>query len=124
MNNSIKLLKKYKTEPTIGRTVEINEKLCLFSLRHYKSDITQEKLFFLKELKQITNEGFKMDENGSGVYHFKRDNSIIELDISIDDSIDIKPYIIYQEKNVKEDIDDLMKLDYLIFSILKSNDLQ
>lgn len=102
----------------------INDDVLLFSLRPSKVERTIKNTKFLKNLKKLNSNENITDENGSGVYYFKYDNCIIELDVSIEEQISIIPYLYVDYDKIKNEIIKLTEMDYLLFSVLKKNGLQ
>jgi hypothetical protein len=112
------------TDKIDGNHVEITSKLRLFNLRSYITEITNEKLTFLKELYEQSKKEYRTGTNYSAVYYFKAGNSIVELDINVKDFIDIKTYIQYKDDSIKYDLEHLMEMDQILHALLKKNGLQ
>jgi hypothetical protein len=79
----------------------------------------------LKKLQTHALPEFIKDSKGSGLYFFRAGDSIIEIDITIDDEIiSVVPYLHYKVELVKKDLKRIMDTDYMLFCLLRKHSLQ
>lgn len=128
MKKSIELLKKWHIEePNSYESVAplhyINR---LFSIREMTIKLQPKQLEFLKNLQKECINSLSVDVlNGSGRYFFKVGRSILELFIFIENGqMKIEPYLLYNDKDVQEDIQKIVHKEYMIFCLLKKWGLQ
>lgn len=112
------------TLPINGERVEMRDSLKLFSLHHMNTDPDNDKLLFLKELKKYALEEYIFDNKGSAIYFFKAGKSVIEIDISIEETIDIMPHICFNNEIVGEDLEQILWIDRFLYSFFKQVGLQ
>lgn len=122
---TVDLIKEFISEPSeTDEILEINEETKLFHIKEYKGTLSKEKILFLKNLYNLSIPDFRINKT-SAVYFFKAGETYIELDIMLDNKeIHIKPYIHYNNLDIKKDLYKINELDYLLYSILKTNNLQ
>ena len=112
------------TQPIEGDRVEITKKLHLFSLHHAAVDPEHELLVCLRALQQYADQEFVMDNQGSAIYFFRAGNSVIELDISVEETVDIRPHVCYHPDHVQEDLEQLLYTDRFLHAFFKQIGLQ
>lgn len=119
-------IKKHIAEkPNNGDRANMNEQTLIFKLAEYETNYTYDKMNIINKMIEYNKKENILDIRGSGIYNFNVGNSTIQLDLSInEDIINIKPYIIYQEKYIHDDLLKIMKLDNDLYHILKENNLQ
>ncbi|MDU9694224.1 hypothetical protein WKH56_07480 [Priestia sp. SB1] len=128
MKKSIELLKKWHIEePNSYQSIApLNNINRLFSIKEKTVSMEGTQLEFLKYLqKECVNSVAVNTANGSGRYFFKVGRSILELFILIENNqIKIEPYLLYNDSEVKRDIQKIVCKEYVIFCMLKKWGLQ
>lgn len=119
-------IKKHIAEnPNNGERANMNEKTLIFKLEEYETTYTYDKMNIINKMIEYNKKENILDIRGSGIYNFNVGESTIQLDLSInEDIISIKPYIIYREEHIHDDLLKIMKLDNDLYNILKENNLQ
>lgn len=127
MNETLKTIERYIDEPIDGlsiETVELNGSNFLFSLRSFEAAKEESTVQFLQGLRRYIHPEFKIDEEGSGIYFFKTGATVIELDISINETVKVTPYLSYEGVLLPQDFERIVYLDHLLYCILKKHGLQ
>lgn len=120
----VNLLTPFLTTPkSTEEVLELKKESRMFFLKETITDITNEKIAFLKKLHQHALPEYKTDPL-SAIYFFQAGNAIFELDVLITDEISIKPYFHYNTTTIKKDIYKAADLDYLLHSVLTIHKLQ
>lgn len=124
MKTSIDILKAYLSAPLSGERITLNETLGWFSLKSYKTNKNDRILKFLQELKRHAHPEFIIDQNGSAVYFFRHNQTMIEIDIAVGEEIEVNAYLWYEEEDIKYDFFKIIELESIIYSTLKEYNLQ
>ncbi|MCK2000659.1 hypothetical protein MZM54_04560 [[Brevibacterium] frigoritolerans] len=127
MKKSIDLLKKWHIEEpnsyqSVAPLKNINR---LFCIKEKVIKLEMKQMEFLKYLQKECTNSLSVDANGSGRYFFKAGRCIIELFILIEnDQMIIEPFLLYNDNEVKEDLQKIISKEYIIFCLLKKWGLQ
>ena len=127
MDKSIQLLKRWhisspKKFQCVSPLSDINR---LFSIREKEMKLLPNQLEFLKQLQQECVNCLSVDPNGSGRYFFRAGKSILEIFIFIEEDIVlVKPFLLYDEELIQQDIQRIIHKEHIIYSMLKKWGLQ
>lgn len=127
MNKSIQLLKKWHTSsPKKFQCVSpLSDISRLFSIREKEIKLVPNQLVFLKNLQKECVNCLSVDPNGSGRYFFRAGKSILEIFIFIEEDIVlVKPFLLYDEELIQQDIQQVIHKEYIIYCMLKKWGLQ
>lgn len=123
MKKSIDLLKKWHIEESNSssfQSVAPLHTVGLFNIKKTSVDLERDQLEFLKKLQSECIYNVPIDEKGSGRYFFKAGRAIIELFIYIENNqMSIEPYLLYNNNEVKDDLQRILHKEYIIFCLLK-----
>jgi len=120
----LQLIKPFMTKPSnLKENVEMSSRLSIFNLKEFKGEITKLRVTFLKELYEQSFPEYRINKT-SAIYFFKAGNTVIELDITVNKEIHIKPFFHYDPEHIQKDLYKIADLDYLLYCVLKVNGLQ
>jgi hypothetical protein len=127
MIKTTKLLKKYHTReiPSEQEVIPLDECAYYFHIMPYKTNDEGKAREFLDMLKEKFSSGVIYDQKGSGRYFFKRGMSVLELCITVEENmIYLDSYLCYNQGCISNELFKMIKLDYLVYCILKRYGLQ
>lgn len=127
MIRTMELLKKYHINeiPKNNEVISLNECDYYFHVMPFKTNFQGKPKEFIDMLKTQFTSDVVYDQKGSGRYFFKTGTTIIELCVLIEkDEVNVESYLCYSKENLAKDLYKIIKLDYLLYCLLKRFDLQ
>lgn len=121
------LLKKYNIKDPIryDDVVSMGTFQYYFMVKPYKTPHKGEAKAFISILKEHCASDYMYDQWGTGRYFFKAGGATIECWVAVEKGeIEIETFLSYNKETVHKDLYKIIKVDYLLYCLLKRHGLQ